>query len=127
MSKRYIKLSSVEWEQGYTLFYEGENEGRKIHSVMEYRKDAIEEMGYCPFIEYADRFLRMGQTYIEEMRKDGSLWKDIFFKGDLPEVTREEFKEEDCGHGLGKHVKTVSKYISETGIVDLFVFQKCDK
>ena len=121
---RYVKVSTVEWELGYTIFYEASNEGKQLYSVLEYTKESIDVLGYGPFLEYVDRMLRIRPTEIDRKRIEGCLWEDVFYKRNLPEVTKEEFKAGSFGKGLGKHVKTVSKYVSESGVLDLLVFQK---
>ena len=121
---RYVKVSMIEWELGFTLRYEALNEGKQLYSVSEYTKESIETKGYSPFLEYAERILLADRIDIDARRLEGRLWEDMFYKGNLPEVTKEEFDSENCGEGLGKHVRTLSKYVSETGIADLLVFQK---
>lgn len=121
---KYVKVTKVEWELGYTIFYEAFNDGKQLYSVSEYTKESIEVLGYSPFLEYVDHMLRIRPTEIDRKRIEGCLWEDVFYKRYLPEVTKVEFDSENCGKGLGKHVRTLSKYISETGIADLLVFQK---
>ena len=123
-SNKYVKVTTVEWELGYTIRYEEFNDGKQLYSVSEYTKESIDVLGYSPFLEYVDRMLRIRPTEIDRKRIEGCLWEDMFYKGNLPEVTKEEFDSENCGEGLGKHVRTLSKYVSETGIVDQLVFQK---
>ena len=121
---KYVEVTGIEWERGYTVRYEALNEGKQLYSVLEYTKESIEVLGYCPFLEYVDRMIRIRPTEIDRKRIEGCLWEDVFYKRSLPEVTKEEF--EACGSGkeMGKHVGTLSKYVSETGIADLLVFRK---
>ena len=119
---KYVAVTRIEWERGYTVRYEELNEGKQLYSVSEYTKESIEVLGYSPFLEYVDHMLRIRPTEIDRIRKKGRLWNHVFFEGNLSEVTKEEF--EACGSGkeMGKHVVTLSKYVSEAGIGDLLVF-----
>ena len=121
---KYVKVTTVEWERGYTIRYEEFNDGKQLYSVSEYTKESIEVLGHSPFLEYADNMLRIRPTEIDRKRIEGCLWEDVFYKRNLPEVTKAEFKAGSFGEGLGKHINTVSKYVSESGVLDLLVFQK---
>ena len=121
---RYVKVSMIEWELGFTLRYDALNEGKQLYSVVEYTKESIETQGYSPFLEYAERILLANPIDKDGRRLEGRLWEDMFYKGNLPEVSKLELDAGSFGEGLGKHVRTLSKYVSETGIADLLVFQK---
>ena len=121
---KYVKVTKVEWELGYTIFYEALNEGRQLYSFVEYTKESIEQGFDSLFLRYVDHMLRIRPTVIDRMRQRDRLWKHVFFEGDLPEVTKAEFNAGSFGEGLGKHINTVSKYVSESGVLDLLVFQK---
>ena len=121
---RYVKVSMIEWELGFTLRYEALNEGKQLYSVSEYTKESIETKGYSPFLEYAERILLADRIDIDGRRLEGRLWEDMFYKGNLSELSEVEFNDGSFGKGMGKHVRTLSKYVSETGIADLLVFQK---
>lgn len=123
-TNRYVKVTCVEWELGYTIFYEAFNLGRQIYSFTDLTKESIEQGFDSPFLSYVDHMLRIRPTAIDRIGKEGRLWDHVFYKHDLPEVTKVEYKAGSFGKGLGKHVNTVSKYVSESGVVDLLVFQK---
>ena len=121
---KYVEVTRIEWERGYTVRYEELNEGKQLYSVLEYTKESTESGFDSLFLRYVDHMLRIRPTAIDRIRKKGRLWNHVFFEGNLSEVTKEEFEACSSGKEMGKHVRTLSKYVSETGIADLLVFQK---